>query len=209
MTKMGRSMVKGAFLNRRTVLTHSLLILSLLAALLSVVWAPWTQSQAGASITVVRNSINGHFYEAVYVPEGITWDGRYASPSASIAGEVAAAPAAALPATVTSIEVVSTSIAGVVAAAPAAALLAAIEIGTTVAGEVAAVVAAPHTEKSIHLAGIEFDGYPSFVARQNGMAPDDVFLMICFDDYRIAHCTLHTSVRRSLEMITEDRVGQV
>ena len=33
------------------------------------------------------------------------------------------------------------------------------------AGEFDAVVAAPHTEESIHAAGIAFDGYPSFVAR--------------------------------------------
>ena len=32
-------------------------------------------------------------------------------------------------------------------------------------GEVAAVVAAPMTETAIKMAGIEFDGYPSFVAR--------------------------------------------
>jgi len=63
-------------------------------------------------------------------------------------------------------------------------------------------VAAPQTEKSIHLAGIEFDCYPSFVARQTGLLADDVYLMVCFDNYRIAHCTLHSSVRQSLELIT-------
>lgn len=82
-------------------------------------------------------------------------------------------------------------------------------IQAAVAGEVQAVVAAPQTEKSIHLAGIEFDGYPSFVARQTGLAPDDVYLMICFDKFRIAHCTLHASVRDSLDLITEERVRHV
>jgi len=82
-------------------------------------------------------------------------------------------------------------------------------IQAAVAGDVRAVVAAPQTEKSIHLAGIEFDGYPSFVARQTGLAPDDVYLMVCFDKYRIAHCTLHASVRQCLEMITEERVRHV
>ena len=38
-------------------------------------------------------------------------------------------------------------------------------IDAALAGEVDAVVAAPHTESSIKLAGIEFDGYPTFVAR--------------------------------------------
>ena len=82
-------------------------------------------------------------------------------------------------------------------------------IQAAVAGEVAAVVAAPQTEKSIHLAGIEFDGYPSFVARQTGMQPDDCYLMVCFDQYRIAHTTLHASVRQSLDLITEERVRHV
>ena len=58
-------------------------------------------------------------------------------------------------------------------------------IKAAVAGEVFAVVAAPQTEKSIHLACIEFDGYPSFVARQTGLPPEDVYLMVCFDNYRI------------------------
>ncbi|MBT3989867.1 MAG: hypothetical protein HN884_16970 [Rhodospirillaceae bacterium] len=75
--------------------------------------------------------------------------------------------------------------------------------------EVGAVVAAPQTEQSIHLAGIEFDGYPSFVARQTGMAPDDVYLMVCFDHYRIAHVTLHASVRQSLDLITQERVQHI
>ena len=82
-------------------------------------------------------------------------------------------------------------------------------IAAAIANEVSAVVAAPHTEEAIHLAGIEFDGYPSFLARQTGMNPDDVYLMVCFDHYRIAHVTLHSSVRRSLELITEARVKHI
>ena len=82
-------------------------------------------------------------------------------------------------------------------------------IKAAVAGEVTAVVAAPQTEKSVHLAGIEFDGYPSFVARQTGLAPEDVYLMVCFDEYRIAHTTLHSSVRHSIDLITEERVKHI
>jgi 4-hydroxythreonine-4-phosphate dehydrogenase len=78
------------------------------------------------------------------------------------------------------------------------------------AGEYAAVVAAPHTETAIHAAGFEFDGYPSFVARTAGLAPEDGILMLCFEhegrEVRIAHVTLHASVRRALDLITEQRV---
>jgi 4-hydroxythreonine-4-phosphate dehydrogenase len=55
-------------------------------------------------------------------------------------------------------------------------------IKAALAGEVDAVVAAPQTERSIAAAGIVFDGYPSFVARETGTPVNDVYLMICFDD---------------------------
>jgi len=78
------------------------------------------------------------------------------------------------------------------------------------AGDYAAVVAAPHSETAIHAAGIEFDGYPSFVARTAGLAPDRGILMLCFGhegrEVRIAHVTLHASVLAALKMISTERV---
>lgn len=83
-------------------------------------------------------------------------------------------------------------------------------IRAALAGDFAAVVGAPHTETAIHAAGIAFDGYPSFVARTCGLAPADAFLMLCFchgeREVRIAHATLHTSVRAALEMISKERI---
>ena len=77
-------------------------------------------------------------------------------------------------------------------------------------GEFSSVVAAPHSETAIHAAGVAFDGYPSFVARTTGLAPEDGILMLCFEhggrEVRIAHVTLHTSVRQALAMITTGRV---
>ena len=70
-------------------------------------------------------------------------------------------------------------------------------------------VAAPQTERSIAAAGIAFDGYPSFVARETGTPVNDVYLMICFDDARIVHATLHVSVREALALITRERVERV
>jgi 4-hydroxythreonine-4-phosphate dehydrogenase len=43
--------------------------------------------------------------------------------------------------------------------------------------------------RAIALAGIEFDGYPSFVAPETGLPAHDVFLMLCFVRTKIAHCT--------------------
>ncbi len=82
-------------------------------------------------------------------------------------------------------------------------------IKAALAGEVDAVVAAPQTERSIAAAGINFDGYPSFVARETGTPVNDVYLMICFDDARIVHATLHVSVREAVGLITQEHVERV
>ena len=79
-------------------------------------------------------------------------------------------------------------------------------IKAALAGEVDAVVAAPQNETSIARAGIAFDGYPSFVARETGTDPDDVYLMLCFGDTKIVHATLHRSVRDALALITRENV---
>ena len=82
-------------------------------------------------------------------------------------------------------------------------------IKAALAGDVEAVVAAPQTERSIAAAGIAFDGYPSFVARETGTPVNDVYLMICFDQSRIVHATLHVSVREAVALITPERVERV
>ena len=83
-------------------------------------------------------------------------------------------------------------------------------IRAALAGEFDAVVGAPHTEAAIHAAGIEFDGYPSFVARTCGLPPEDGVLMLCFQyqgrEMRIAHVTLHTSVAKALGMISSEKI---
>ena len=82
-------------------------------------------------------------------------------------------------------------------------------IKAALAGDIEAVVAAPQTERSIAAAGIAFDGYPSFVARETGTPINDVYLMICFDESRIVHATLHVSVREAVALITPERVERV
>jgi 4-hydroxythreonine-4-phosphate dehydrogenase len=74
------------------------------------------------------------------------------------------------------------------------------------AGEVDAVVAAPQNETAIALAGIAFDGHPSFVARETGTDVDDVYLMLCVSDMKIVDATLHQSVRQAIAAITREKV---
>jgi 4-hydroxythreonine-4-phosphate dehydrogenase len=82
-------------------------------------------------------------------------------------------------------------------------------VKAALAGAVDAVVAAPQNETSIALAGIPFDGHPSFVARETETDPDDVYLMLCAGSLRIVHATLHQSVRQALALITPERIGRV
>jgi 4-hydroxythreonine-4-phosphate dehydrogenase len=82
-------------------------------------------------------------------------------------------------------------------------------IQAALAGEVDAVVAAPQNETSIAQAGIRYDGHPSFVARETGTDEDSVFMMLCFGEVKIAHATLHQSVRQAIEAITRERVLRV
>jgi 4-hydroxy-L-threonine phosphate dehydrogenase PdxA len=69
-------------------------------------------------------------------------------------------------------------------------------------------VAAPQNQTSIAAAGIAFDGHPTFVARETGMSPHDVFMMLWFGDTRIVHVTLHVGVADALALITCDHVGR-
>jgi 4-hydroxy-L-threonine phosphate dehydrogenase PdxA len=82
-------------------------------------------------------------------------------------------------------------------------------IGAALGREVDAVVAAPQNQTSIAASGIEFDGYPSFVARETGLDRHDVYLMLCFGDKRIVHCTLHVGVVAAAALITRARIGHV
>ena len=82
-------------------------------------------------------------------------------------------------------------------------------VQAALARHVDAVVAAPQNETAIAKAGIPFDGHPSFVARETGTPEDHVFMMLCFGDTKIAHATLHQSVRHALDAITQERVGRV
>jgi 4-hydroxythreonine-4-phosphate dehydrogenase len=81
-------------------------------------------------------------------------------------------------------------------------------IDAAMAGEADAVVAAPQHEISIAQAGIAFDGHPSFVARQTGTDENGVYMMLAFGETRIAHCTLHRSVRDALALITTENVAR-
>jgi 4-hydroxythreonine-4-phosphate dehydrogenase len=82
-------------------------------------------------------------------------------------------------------------------------------IKSALEGEVDAVVAAPQNETAIAQAGIKFDGHPSFVARETGTDENGVYMMLCFGETKIAHATLHQSVRGALSMITRENIARV
>ena len=88
--------------------------------------------------------------------------------------------------------------------------VAALAIDGALNGKYDAVVGAPHTEAAVHAAGLKFDGYPSFVARVCGLPADEGILMLCFThegrEMRIAHVTLHASVKEALALVTRPRI---
>ncbi len=74
------------------------------------------------------------------------------------------------------------------------------------AGHVGAIVACPHSEAAINRAGIRFSGYTGLLAQLTNTPEDQVFLMLVAAGLRIAHVTLHESVKNALGRITTDRV---
>lgn len=82
-------------------------------------------------------------------------------------------------------------------------------IRDALSGAVHAVAGAPNDKTAIKLAGFDYDGYTSLIAWETGLEAEDIFMMLCFDGINIAHCTLHTSVRRAVDLVTKSRVGAV
>ena len=71
-------------------------------------------------------------------------------------------------------------------------------------GRVHGVVGGPHAKKSVDLAGIEFRGYPDFVAARTDSA--QCFLMLVSGSLRVCNATLHVPMRRACDMISKDLV---
>ena len=72
------------------------------------------------------------------------------------------------------------------------------------AGRVHGVVGGPHAKKSVDLAGVEFHGYPDFVAGQTGSK--QCFLMLVSGSLRVCNATLHVPMRQACDLISRDLV---
>jgi 4-hydroxy-L-threonine phosphate dehydrogenase PdxA len=73
-------------------------------------------------------------------------------------------------------------------------------------GAVDAVIGCPHSETSIHRAGIAFSGYPGLIAQLTATPEDRVFLLLVSPELRIGHVTLHERLHNALARITSDLV---
>jgi 4-hydroxythreonine-4-phosphate dehydrogenase len=74
------------------------------------------------------------------------------------------------------------------------------------AGHADAVIACPHSETAINASGTAFAGYPGYVAKHLGLAPDDVYLMLVGGGLRIVHATLHEGLAGALARLTPKQV---
>ena len=80
-------------------------------------------------------------------------------------------------------------------------------VGMARAGEVDAVIACPQSETAINRAGIPFSGYTGLLADLTGTPREQAFLMLVAAGLRIAHVTLHESVRDALARMTPELVA--
>ncbi len=80
-----------------------------------------------------------------------------------------------------------------------------IAIDAVLAGSVDAVVVGPIDEAAIRQVGAA-NGLVPYVARRASLAVDDVFVMLCLDQQRIALVTSDASLRTAIDLVTADRV---
>ena len=73
-------------------------------------------------------------------------------------------------------------------------------------GYVQSIAACPHSETSVNAAGIPFSGYPSLLARLNGIPEDHVFLMLAGAGLRVVHVTLDKRLQTALARISRELV---
>jgi len=99
---------------------------------------------------------------------------------------------------------------GTVDAAAGAACIkyAEIAVKMALAGTIDAVVAAPHTEQSVNLSGLDFQGYPRLIAQLTGTDPDAVFLMLLSADFRIVNATLHLPLSDAIAKLDTALIGR-
>jgi 4-hydroxy-L-threonine phosphate dehydrogenase PdxA len=73
-------------------------------------------------------------------------------------------------------------------------------------GAVDAVIGCPHSETSVHRAGIAFSGYPGLIAQLTATPEERVFLLLVSPELRIGHVTLHERLHNALARITPELV---
>jgi 4-hydroxy-L-threonine phosphate dehydrogenase PdxA len=93
---------------------------------------------------------------------------------------------------------------GEILAAAGAATIAYVRAAVELArqGTVDAVIGCPHSETSVHRAGIAFSGYPGLIAQLTSTPEDRVFLLLVSPELRIGHVTLHERLHDALGRMT-------
>lgn len=71
-------------------------------------------------------------------------------------------------------------------------------------GAVHALVTAPIHKEAWHRAGLPFPGHTEMLGDRTGV--DDFGLMLVQDTWRVLHVSTHVSLRRAIELVTEERL---
>lgn len=77
-------------------------------------------------------------------------------------------------------------------------------VGLFLEGKVDGAVGGPHSKKAAEMAGEYFDGYPGLIAKMTDS--EYPFLMLSNGKLCVSNVTLHTSLRKAIDMLDEDLV---
>ncbi|MCL2122924.1 MAG: 4-hydroxythreonine-4-phosphate dehydrogenase PdxA [Desulfovibrionaceae bacterium] len=77
-------------------------------------------------------------------------------------------------------------------------------VNLALAGKVHGAVGGPHSKKAADEAGYNFIGYPMMIAEMTGRKYP--FLLLASERIKVANVTLHTSLRKALDMLSVDLV---
>jgi 4-hydroxythreonine-4-phosphate dehydrogenase len=77
------------------------------------------------------------------------------------------------------------------------------------AGVVGGVVTAPLNKEALHLAGHRYPGHTELLAHLCGVPDDEVTMLLAAPRLKVAHVSMHTSLRQAIELVRPARIARV
>ncbi|HEY8476117.1 MAG TPA: 4-hydroxythreonine-4-phosphate dehydrogenase PdxA [Chloroflexota bacterium] len=77
------------------------------------------------------------------------------------------------------------------------------------AGVAGGVVTAPLNKEALHLAGHRYPGHTELLAHLCGVPDDEVTMLLAAPRLKVAHVSMHTSLRQAIELVRPERIARV